>query len=175
MTNASGPVILRLARLEDAPALARLHVAVWVETYGQMAPPDAVARLDVPHRLAFWTSTLSARDPVTLLGISEGQPLGLVCFGAATDPVFGGLGEVRHLYVLGHARGQGLGRRLLSGALQGLRAAGHAGAGLAVVDDNHRARAFYRAAGGTEGTVFTDKGPLWRSRNRLVTWSFAAP
>lgn len=175
------PLALRPATLADARALAHLHHQVWVETYAAMAPPHAVAALSEARRLATWTATLAAGDTSTLIALTDETPtapvgpmppFGLVCFGAATNPVFGPLPEIRHLYVLPGHRGQGHGLHLLNAALLALRAAGHAGAALAVVEDNHRARAFYRSAGGTEGVIFTDKGPLWRSRNRLVAWRF---
>lgn len=173
MTATPPALELRRAGPADAQAMARLHHQVWVETCAALAPAPAVAALTFEHRLAGWTATLAAADPETLMAVDGDLLAGLVSFGAATDPVFGPLAEVRHLYLLPAYRGQGHGLRLLTAALIALRDAGHPGAGLAVVEDNHRARAFYLSAGGTEAARFTDKGPLWRSWNRLVTWHFA--
>ena len=137
-----------------------------------IAPPEAVAALTEAHRLAQWASILRSDDPATLIALAGDKPAGLVCFGAATEPVFGERGEVRHLYLLPEHRNQGHGLRLLTAALMALRDTGHSGAGLAAVEENTRARAFYQRVGGTEVLSFTDKGPLWRSRNRLVVWDF---
>jgi len=40
-----------LARPTDARAIAELHVAVWRTTYAELAPPEALERLDVAIRL----------------------------------------------------------------------------------------------------------------------------
>lgn len=165
-------LVLRRAVPDDAGALARIHHRVWVETYAGLAPPEAVATLTEARRLSGWTALLAGDDPVTLVALAGEEPVGLVCHGAPTDPVFGPRGEVRHLYLLPGHRGRGQGLRLLQAALAGLRQRGYPGAALAVVAQNLRARAFYRAAGGVETRSFTDKGPLWRSENRLVAWSF---
>lgn len=166
--------LLRRARPSDAATLAHIHHQVWLECYGQIAPPQAVKALTEAHRLVAWQRTLAADDPVTVLAEAAGAVLGFVCYGAPTDPVFGHRGEIRHLYLLPNARGQGLGLRLLTTALLDLHAKGHPGAALAVVEENTRARAFYASVGGAEEMAFTDKGPLWLSRNRLVGWQFPA-
>lgn len=163
---------LRPAIPADAPALARIHHKVWTECYGALAPPDAVAALTEAHRLRGWTTLLQASDPKTLLALSGQTPVGLVCFGSPSDLIFAPRGEVRHLYLLADHRGQGHGMRLLTAALMTLRDSGFPGAALAVVEENTRARGFYRGAGGAEILSFADKGPLWRSRNRLVAWDF---
>jgi ribosomal protein S18 acetylase RimI-like enzyme len=163
---------LRRAALADAAALARIHHQVWSESYRAIAPPDAVAALTEACRLAQWTARLQSEDPVTLIAHAGDQPAGLVCYGAPSDPVFADRGEVHHLYLLPAHRNHSHGLRLLTEALMALRDKGYPGAGLAVVEENTRARAFYQRAGGQEVLSFTDKGPLWRSRNRLVVWTF---
>jgi ribosomal protein S18 acetylase RimI-like enzyme len=156
----------------DAPALAHIHHQVWTETYGAIAPVEAIAALTEAHRLTGWSTLLRSDGPTTLVALQGETPVGLVSFGAPTDSVFGNRGEVRHLYLLPSHRGRGHGLRLLTVALMGLRDAGFPGAALAVIEQNTRARSFYQRAGGEELLSFTDKGPLWRSRNRMVAWTF---
>jgi ribosomal protein S18 acetylase RimI-like enzyme len=163
---------LRRADPADAPALAHIHHQVWTETYGAIAPTEAITSLTEAHRLARWNTLLRSDDPTTLIAIQGETSVGLVSFGAPTDSVFGNRGEVRHLYLLSGHRGRGHGLRLLTAALMGLCDAGFPGAALAVIEHNTRARSFYLRAGGEEALSFTDKGPLWRSRNRMVTWTF---
>ena len=165
-------LVLRRADTTDAPTLARIHHQVWTETYGAIAPPDAIAALTEARRLTGWNTLLQLEDPTTLLALQGETPVGLVCYGAPTNLVFGDRGEVRHLYLLSGQRGQGHGLRLLTAALMALRDAGFLGAALAVIEQNTRARSFYQRAGGEEVLSFTDKGPLWLSRNRMVTWTF---
>lgn len=168
------PPILRPARPDDAPALAALHVAVWRQTYGHLAPPEAIARLDEALRLRQWTAALA--DPDRRTWVAEGgdgtggELLGLVGTGAPGEALFAARGEIKHLYVAANARRTGLGARLLAAGRAALEQAGFSGAGLGVVRENTSARAFYAAAGGREAGAYTDPGPLWCSDMVLVVW-----
>ena len=161
--------ILRPATPSDAEALAALHVAVWRETYRHLAPSEAYAALDESHRLAQWRAALAAPPPVqTFVLETGGEVLGLVSVGAPGQAAFGDAGELRHLYLAPALRGRKYGRLLLHAGLCALHEAGFAKAALAVVEENHAARAFYARAGGCEGARFIDQGPLWRSHNLVV-------
>lgn len=166
----SSPLTLRPARPEDAPELARLHVAVWRETYAALAPAQAMALLDEALRLRQWQAALEDPDRACFLAENDGAVLGMVATGAPVEPVFGPLGEIRHLYVAARARGLGLGARLLQAGRDRVSQDGFVGAGLGVVAQNRTARAFYAARGGREAATFTDPGPLWRSDMVLVVW-----
>ncbi|MDK3017518.1 GNAT family N-acetyltransferase [Pseudodonghicola flavimaris] len=162
---------IRPAGPADAAAIAALHVAVWRLTYAGLAPPAAVARLDLAHRLPQWRAALApgARG-ATLLALRDARLAGFVRFGPASQPELGEAGEIKHLYVDPACARQGIGRQLLSAAFDGLRRAGCAEAALAVVRGNDPALAFYRAAGGRPAGHFTDAGPLWRSENLILRW-----
>lgn len=167
-------ILLRVAGPDDAEGLARLHDTVWHETYRDLAPAEAVSALNFERRLTQWRESLRRPAPQrTLIAERDGEALGLVCTGAPSQPVFGAAGEIKHLYVTGMARGCGTGRQLLQAGLAALKTAGFEHAALAVVEDNHAARAFYAREGGLEGARFVDEGPLWRSRNILVRFDLA--
>lgn len=162
---------LRPARHDEALALARLHLRVWRETYMDMAPPEAIASLDEGVRFAQWCAALAEPAPrQTFVADAREGVVGLVSLGPPSHEVFGAAGEIRHLYVAPSHRGTGLGARLLRQGLSALTEAGYTSAGLAVVAENTAARQFYQHMGGIEGPEFTDKGPLWRSRNRVVSF-----
>lgn len=164
---------LRAAVPADADALAGLHVTTWRETYAGIATPEAMDQLDTARRLPWWQDTLAGRaDRRALLAEDATGPTGFTSFGAPGYDELAGLGEVKHLYVARRAQGTGLGRTLLAAALAALKADGYRGAALVVVRQNDRARAFYARMGGTEGLAFTDPGPLWRSDNIVVSWTF---
>ncbi|MEM7742452.1 MAG: GNAT family N-acetyltransferase [Pseudomonadota bacterium] len=173
MPDAADRLGTRHGRPEDAAGLAALHVAVWRETYRGIAPDAAYLALDEARRLPYWQATLGANDPLTgaILAASGSDMLGVVSFGRPVQPEMDGAVEVKHLYVSGHARGGGLGRRLLEASFDHLRGAGCRRAALAVVRENAAARRFYERMGGAEGGEFIDPGPLWRSSNIIVTWS----
>ncbi len=104
----------------------------------------------------------------------NGRLIGLVSFGSSDNDLLEGRAEIKHLYLNGMWRGRGLGRHLVQMAFQDLALSGHTGIGLAVVEDNASARAFYKSMGGQETVVFTDPGPIWKSTNILVTWPLPA-
>ena len=161
---------LREAVPGDAEAVAAFHVAVWRETYAGIAPKVAFDTLDAARRLPGWQARLGDTQPGTVVAEDDDGIAGLVSWGAPGEALFGARGEIKHLYVAGRARRQGLGARLLEVARQGIAGAGFDGAGLAVVRENAAAIAFYRALGGREAGAFTDPGPLWKSDNILMVW-----
>lgn len=172
MLTFSDSISIRAATLDDARAIARFHVEVWRETYHEIAPPEALEKLDEERRLPHWRDVLAAdrQRQDTLIATSPGGIVGLVSYGPPENEVFGDRGEVRHLYVGRDARGSGLGRRLMALAMDRLYEAGYPGVGLSVVKENARARRFYGALGGVEIAGFQDPGPLWRSSNLVVAW-----
>ena len=162
----------RLATPADTDTLAALHLAVWRQTYGALAPARVVQALDLAHRRRGWAAILADPQKETWV-LGADMPRALVCLGPAGHPAFGARGEIKHLYVDATQRGQGAGARLLRHALARLQARGFTGAGLGVLRANHAARAFYAAQGGAETGAYTDPGPLWPSDNVLVTWDWA--
>ena len=164
--------LIRRAQPADFTAIAAFHLRVWRLTYQGIAPPEALRILDLHHREKQWLATLSrsGADRGVWIAESDGRIEGLAACCAPSSDIFGTCGEVSSLYIDPVRHGQGLGRRMLSQGMIFLRDAGFSGAALAVVRQNHPARAFYRHLGGIETTHFTDPGPVWPSQNILVTW-----
>ncbi len=165
-------ILIRLAHLDEAKEIAAFHVKVWRETYLDIAPPVAIEKLDVQHRLPVWQSYLGAPKPRqhTLVAVSKDTIVGLVSFGPPAHPVFGARGEVKHLYVDQTCKRQGIGRRLMRAAIQQMVDDGFKGVALAMARGNTNALTFYEAMGGVEVGSFTDAGPLWKSDNLLIAW-----
>ncbi len=163
-------VRVRWGRVEDAQALAAVHVRAWQEGYAGLLPQDLLDGLRPQDRLPRWTSTLSAADPPrsgTL--VAEGELpggvgtmveglVGFLQLGPARDPVEPAgssgaaapdesVGEVMSCYVDPAAWRHGVGRALMTAALEALAEAGHDRASLWVLEGNDRAIAFYRRTG----------------------------
>ena len=164
--------ILRDARVEDAAAIGALHARVWAETYRDLATPEALARLDAARRAAGWRAVLSDADAPTDLIVAESvtRIIGFTAVGPGGHDVFAGRGEIKQLYVDQAHQGGGLGRLLMQAAARRLAKRGFTSCALAVVEDNDRAKKFYERLGGKDAGGFTDPGPLWKSRNRLMVW-----
>lgn len=168
MTDAA--IAIRAARLEDAPAIAALHVAVSRVTYRDLAPPETLQRLDRAHRQARWTAMLREDARMVLLAERGDRLVGIGSAGPASVPALGDRAEVLHLYVdPGEAR-RGIGRTLMRHLARALQAQGFRSVALGVVEGNQAALDFYLKLGGRLGGSYTDPGPLWRSQNRIVIW-----
>nr|WP_129952977.1 GNAT family N-acetyltransferase [Rahnella sp. RFA10(1/100)] len=163
---------LRIAEPKDIDALAQLHVAIWRDTYRELAPAEAFSALDVPRRQAFWQDKFA--HPVAGQGIfiaeTDGVFAGFCLASASSNPEFGNMAEIKFLYVSPLFKRQGIGKRLIAEAARHLAGEGFRGAGLGVVEGNEPAILFYRALGGREAGRYTDAGPLWRSPNIIYAW-----
>ncbi|HEX8049242.1 N-acetyltransferase family protein [Rhizobium sp.] len=165
-------ITIRPAAPEDAAAIARLHLAVWRDTYRELATPDAIRIMDEAFRRARWTATLSepGRDQLVLLAEQNGRLVGIGAAGAPSSALFEGRGEIRSLYVDPAIKRQGIGRRLMRELAQHLAALNYPGAALGVVVGNDPAIAFYQSLGGSVTGRYTDPGPVWRSENIILVW-----
>ncbi len=165
-------MILRDAKLEDAEAIGALHARVWAETYRDLATPEALRRLDAARRMAGWRAVLSDAVATTDLIVADraSRIVGFTAVGPGGHDVFEGRGEIKQLYVDQTQQGVGLGAQLMRAAAERLAKHGFASCALAVVEGNDRAKAFYERLGGKDAGGFTDAGPLWKSRNRLMVW-----
>ncbi|RJT41528.1 GNAT family N-acetyltransferase [Rahnella woolbedingensis] len=163
---------LRIAEPKDIEALAKLHVAVWRDTYRELAPPDAFAALDVPKRISFWRDKFAHPAVSQGIFIAEvgGELAGFSLASGSSNPEFGDMAEIKFLYVSPVFKRQGIGRRLIDIAATHLIAEGYRSAGLGVVEGNEPAIRFYRALGGLEAGRYNDAGPLWRSPNIIYSW-----
>ncbi|KAA0697622.1 GNAT family N-acetyltransferase [Neorhizobium sp. P12A] len=170
-------VVIREATLDDATAIAALHVVAWQRAYGALAPLEVQAIVDEAFRLRKWREKLSAPSADQLVIVAE-RNSALVGFGAAGAPseeIFGGRGEIRFLYIDPERKRQGVGRRLLSELVAHLQRCGYSGAALGVVEGNGDALAFYEALGGRVAGQYIDPGPNWRSNNLVIVWDDLSP
>ncbi len=164
--------VIRDARSEDAEAIGVLHARVWYETYQYLAPAEALAQLDASRRAAGWRTVLNddfAKTEVMVI-VTDGDIIGFTAIGPGEHHIYGDRGEIKQLYVDQAYQGEGLGERLMRSAAARLATRGFSSCALAVVEGNDRAKAFYKRLGGVDDGGFTDTGPLWKSRNRLMVW-----
>lgn len=163
---------LRAGTAADAESIAMLHVAIWQETYRDLAPAAAREALDLAMRLKRWRARLEQTDGSEFAVIAEvdGVPVGFGHCGPAGEAVFENRGEINSLYVDGRHGRQGFGRALMAEMTQFMMAKGYRRIGLGVVVGNDPAIAFYTRLGGHIAATYTDPGPLWRSQNYLMAW-----
>lgn len=140
---------LRPASSGDVPELARVQAEAWRVAYRGIVPDRVLASVDEREIAAGWEQLLARLPRGTLVAERNGCVVGLAATGPSRDgdAVPLGTGEVYSLYVEPASWGEGVGERLLKGALQVLLVEEYAEATLWVLRENLRARAFYERAG----------------------------
>jgi L-amino acid N-acyltransferase YncA len=143
-------VRVRPARLEDAAAIAEVHVLTWQAAYEHVFGAEQLAALHVDERRARWEERLAAPEPHWRPFVAEdenGRLVGFASAGACRDAEGEGQGELHAIYVLPDAWGAGAGPALMRGVVDALRGEGFGAAILWVLEDNPRARRFYERQG----------------------------
>lgn len=138
--------LVRPARVEDAAAMARVHVLCWRETYRGLMSEEVLGDPDLlPARERFWVAALSderyARNRVAVAE-HDNQVVGITMSGPAGDDDAFWPVQLYVLYVVAAHHGSGVGAALLDAVIN----PGEASA-LWVADPNERAQAFYRKHG----------------------------
>jgi diamine N-acetyltransferase len=144
-------VLIRPAKLADAPALAAFGQKTFFDTFGHLYPEtDAQTFIQERFSLGRTQADLAqpdryvqlAFDSDTLVGFLDCGPLGL-----PIDAPHQPSGELYRLYVDATMKGSGLAQRLMEMALAWAKARGARALYLGVYCDNVRAQAFYRKYG----------------------------
>ena len=147
--NRAGPSggLVRPAVLQDAHAIAAVHVATWRDAYAGLLPDDLLDGLNVDDRAETWRGRLAALPAGVFVFVFEldADVLGFVSGGPQRDG--GTAGEVYAIYVDPCFQGRGAGRQLLRAAVDRLTTAGFTEARLWVLAGNHPARGFYQSQG----------------------------
>jgi ribosomal protein S18 acetylase RimI-like enzyme len=124
--------VIRRARVEDAPAIARIWVDAWRTSYRGLVPDAVLAALSLAQRVEHWRSRLEVEHTTLVAGEVDGYCRALPAGG-----------EIASLYVHPDCQGRGLGGALLEAALAELPGV----VTLWVFTANERARSFYARHG----------------------------
>lgn len=165
--------LVRRPTIDDAAEMGRLHVGVWRETYVGMMSEEALARLDPDSSAQRWARIAEAATDLTADGING--PLTLVAVHRASSALvgFATAGPSRNvspptpiqlwaINVLAGHHGSGVAGLLLSETL------GDRPGYLWVVEQNARARAFYRRRGFVEDGTTVHDDDLGADEVRMV-------
>ena len=148
-TSGVAAATIRAATLSDVPALSELARRTWSEGFGDsVSPDDEAIELEATRSESYFLAAL--REKTILVAEADGALLGYVQFGDVEIPgVEAEPGDqgLHRAYVDGAAQGQGLGRRLLSAALEHPRLLAARRVFLTVWDRNYRAVDLYESFG----------------------------
>jgi ribosomal protein S18 acetylase RimI-like enzyme len=133
--------VIRPGQVDDAEAVARVHVETWQAAYAHALPHEDLQAMSPADRVEQWRR----RPPI--VAEVDGEVVGFVSVGAsASDDAEG---ELYAIYVQPDHWGTGVGRALMQAGEAELVRLGYRNVVLWVLDDNPRARRFYELAGWT--------------------------
>jgi GNAT superfamily N-acetyltransferase len=140
-------VLVRAAKIQDASAIAHVHVQSWRTTYPGIVPDAYLASLNEAARALSWQDQL-IRDIQVYVAEQDGELVGFICGGPIREPLHQYDAELFAIYLLEQAQGQGLGTALLRKLAESLGAKGFKGM-IAWVLERNPAIHFYEKSGGT--------------------------
>jgi GNAT superfamily N-acetyltransferase len=150
MRRHNGPMArICQAGVDDAPALAGLHLRTALFAYASIFPPEA-PRPNLDRLALDWEQRLGGLHTPNVrcfLGVVGDHTAGVIMAGA--DPDVFEMGHITRFYVDPPHWGHGIGSSLYEAAISHLRQVGYGQASLWVLEGNVRARAWYERLGWT--------------------------
>ena len=134
---------------DDAPAIARVHVASWTEAYRGVIADEALDELTEDRLAPEWRREIEGGASDVAVVDVDGQVAGYSRYGPARDEDLdpARTAEVYGFYLHPDVWGRGAGRALMEHVTADLRRRGFEDACLWVVQVNERAQGFYRTLG----------------------------
>jgi GNAT superfamily N-acetyltransferase len=141
---------IRLAHIDDADGLARVHVDSWRAAYQGIVPAEHLASLSYEKRASRWRESLSNADSASFVYVAQaddGTIIGFASGGPERDGDPNYLGELYAIYLhpdylrrgIGRQLAQTVARRLIEMSLSSM---------LVWVLAQNSSRQFYEALGG---------------------------
>jgi len=144
--------MIRPADVDDAAAIARVHVSSWRATYTDLLPADFLESLTEAGYADRWRRFIAERSNLAYV-VEEGQDpsanvVGFASGGRERAGETGYKGELYAIYLLPQHQGRGHGRALAAAVAAGLAGRRMRSMLVWVLRDNGPARAFYERLGG---------------------------
>lgn len=146
MVEETNALTIRTATVDDARAVAHVHVDSWRGAYAGIVPDEVLAGLDVETREQAWHSHLTSPEIRTWIAEIAGRAIGFATLGPARDEdADEGDRELYAIYLSPESWGTGAARELMRSLLAEVPAGSRLS--LWVFADNERAHHFYRRHG----------------------------
>lgn len=140
--------MVRPAVLDDAAAIARVHVASWRTTYGGLLPDDFLSSLSEESYTDRWRRVMGDGLSRVFVVDQDQDVVGFASCGRERAGETGFSGELYAIYILDRAQRQGHGRELVRAAAGALREMKLPDMIVWVLRDNAGARHFYERLSG---------------------------
>jgi ribosomal protein S18 acetylase RimI-like enzyme len=138
----------RAATIDDAPAIARVHVASWRSTYRTLLPREFLDSLSEVGYADRWRRFIGEGGNLVYVIEDAGQLVAFASGGRERAGEVGYKGEVYAIYVLDDFQRRGYGHQLVREMVGGLKEMGLDDMIIWVLRDNAPARQFYERLGG---------------------------
>ena len=165
--------MIRSARVEDADAIAAVHVQAWKETYTGIFPASVLDRLDVAERAAAWRTRipdLAKNRQALRVALVDDQIVGFAGCGPSRKAELGADGEIYMINIVNRGKRRRFGARLMLEIANALTSDGFRGCGLWVLEKNEPARAFYARLGGIAGVTVEDDHDGVKLNDLAILW-----
>lgn len=140
--------MVRTAILNDAHAIAHVHVASWRTTYRGVLSDEFLGSLSETNYEERWKRVIADGASKVYVAEDGGNVVGFASGGRERAGEEGYEGELYAIYLLEASQRRGFGRELVRAAVEGLRELGLNDMIIWVLRDNQPARAFYERLGG---------------------------
>src|SRR5437879_10038629 len=141
--------LVRAAGIDDAAAIARVHVATWKTAYRGLLPDDFLASLSESHYQERWQRTIADHGSGVYVAEDGREVVAFASGGRERAGEDGFGGELYAIYVMRESQGRGHGRALVRAVTAGLRKMGLTEMIVWVLRDNFPTRRFYERLGGS--------------------------
>lgn len=111
---------IRNATVDDAEAIATVHVNSWRSTYQQLIPEDYLNALDIQIREARWKKLIQAGSTI-FVAVDQEKIIGFANGGENRLKAYSYDGELYAIYLLEEAQRKGAGKKLLGSVAKELR------------------------------------------------------
>jgi ribosomal protein S18 acetylase RimI-like enzyme len=168
--------MVRPAALDDAAAIARVHVASWRTTYRGMLPDDFLSSLSEESYTDRWRRVIGDGLSRVFVVVEDAEISGFASCGRERAGETGFSGELYAIYILDREQRRGHGRELVRAVAGALREMKLPDMIVWVLRDNAAARHFYERLGGayvraqpiTIGTATLEEVSYgWRSLDEI--------
>ncbi|MEG4166643.1 MULTISPECIES: GNAT family N-acetyltransferase [unclassified Microcoleus] len=110
-------MIVREAKIADAPAIAQVNVDTWRTAYREIVPTDYLAQLSYEKRESNWQEILlnaeKSKNFVCVAENDSGEIVGFAAGGCERTGKYVYTGELFAIYILEEYQRQGIGRQLV--------------------------------------------------------------
>lgn len=135
--------IRHIQKNDDRAEISRIYEESWKSAYKDIIPQSYLQSIPAGH----WASHLDSQGMNSLVMIEDGTFIGTSSYCQSRFLKFKGFGEIVSIYLLPSYVGKGYGTQLLDAVLGQMKGLRYKDVFLWVLEENHRARAFYENRG----------------------------